>query len=81
MSDEERKRLQHIEQLLGKVRPYIRMHGGDVFLLGVDDGSVRLKISGACAHCSLADLTYNKMLGKLLIEEVPGVTGVILDME
>jgi Fe-S cluster biogenesis protein NfuA len=67
-----------VEAVLTKVRPYIQMHGGDVALVGVEKGIVTLNISGACAHCRLADLTYNKLIGGLLMEEVHGVKEVKL---
>ncbi len=54
------------------------MHGGDVFLVGVEKGVVTLRISGACTHCSLADLTYNKMIGGLLKEEIPEIKKIVL---
>ncbi len=65
-----------VEKIIEKVRPYIQMHGGDVLLLDVKKGIVTLKISGSCSHCSLADLTYNKMLGGVLKKEIPGVKEV-----
>ena len=67
-----------IEKVIKKIRPYIQMHGGDVSLVSVKDGIVTLRISGACTHCSLADLTYNRMLGGLLKEEVPGIKEIVL---
>ncbi|MEK7501340.1 MAG: NifU family protein [Patescibacteria group bacterium] len=67
-----------IEKVIKKIRPYIQMHGGDVFLVSVKKGIVTLQITGACTHCSLANLTYNKMLGGLLKEEVPEVKEIIL---
>ena len=70
-----------IEVLLKKVRPYVQMHGGDVRLEGEKDGVVTLSISGACAHCSLADLTYNKLIGGLLKEEIPSIKSVELKMQ
>lgn len=73
------KQVKKIEALLAKVRPYIQMHGGDVMLLSVKKGVVTLKVSGACVGCALADLTYNKMVGGLLKEEVPGVKKVIIN--
>ena len=65
-----------INALLAKVRPYIKMHGGDVVLLGFKDGIVKLQISGACKDCRMADLTYNSMVGELLKEEVAEVREV-----
>ncbi len=68
-----------INNILQKARPYIQMHGGDVSLLSFKKGIVTLQITGACTHCSLADLTYNKMLGTLLKEEVRGVKEVVIE--
>jgi Fe-S cluster biogenesis protein NfuA len=68
-----------VEKVVDKVRPYVQMHGGDVHIVDITDGVVRLQISGACTHCSLADLTYNKMLGSILQKEVPGIKGVVID--
>ncbi len=68
-----------VEKIIEKVRPYINMHGGDVFLVSVEKDVVTLKITGACAHCSLADMTYNKMLGGLLKEEVPEIKKIIIN--
>jgi len=66
-----------IKAVLQKVRPYIRMHGGDVLLLEAKNGIVKLKIYGACVGCPLASLTYDKMLGGLLKEEIPEIKKVI----
>jgi Fe-S cluster biogenesis protein NfuA len=67
-----------IEKIIEKVRPYIQMHGGDVTLVDFEDGIVTLQVTGACTHCSMADLTYNKMLGGLLKEEVPEIKDIVL---
>ena len=65
-----------VQKIIDKVRPYILMHGGDVELVDIKSGIVTLRVTGACTHCSLAHITYNKMLGGILKEEVPGVKGV-----
>jgi Fe-S cluster biogenesis protein NfuA len=66
------------EKVLQKARPYIQMHGGDVQLVEIKNGTASLKIYGACVGCSLANATYNEMLGALLTEEVPGIKKVKL---
>ena len=68
-----------INKILDKIRPYIHMHGGDVHLLGFKDGIVTLQISGACTHCSLADITYNNLIGTILKEEIPEVKELVLE--
>ncbi|KKW34976.1 MAG: hypothetical protein UY80_C0002G0009 [Parcubacteria group bacterium GW2011_GWB1_53_43] len=68
--------MSEVERVLNRVRPQIRMHGGDLTLVTVTEGVVTLKISGACAGCALTDLTYKEIIGGLLRAEVSGVTSV-----
>ena len=70
---------ERIEKILTQVRPYIQMHGGDVYLQNVKDGVVTLKVTGACVGCSLSDLTYNKMIGGIIREEVPEIKDLIIE--
>lgn len=68
-----------VTQLLDKVRPYVQMHGGDVQLLRITDGTAYLKVYGACVDCGLASITYNKTIAPLLIKEVEGVKEVVFE--
>lgn len=61
-----------------RVRPYLQSHGGDVSVTELTDSSMVLKVEGACAQCSLRNLTYNKVIKTLLAEEVPEITQVVL---
>ena len=67
-----------VEEILQKACPYIQMHGGDVRLIEIKNGTASLRIDGACVGCALADLTYNKALGTLLKEEIPEIKKVII---
>jgi len=67
-----------VKEILDKVRPYIKMHGGDVMLVEVKDNEVFLQVFGACKDCPLSDLTYNKMIGGLLKEEIPEIKKVVI---
>ena len=49
-----------VKAILEKVRPYIQMHGGDVAFEGIEDGIVKLTVSGKCLDCPWAELTYNE---------------------
>lgn len=66
-----------VDAVLLKVRPYIQSHGGDVTFVRAEEGVVELRVDGACTHCPLAELTYNKVIRTLIIEDVPGATEVI----
>ena len=70
---------QKVQKIIEKVRPYIQMHGGDVEIVEIKDGVVKLKVSGACAHCSLSYMTYNEMVGGLIKSEVPEVKEIIIN--
>jgi Fe-S cluster biogenesis protein NfuA len=71
-----KKTEEKINELLDKVRPYIEMHGGDVQLLRVEDDTAVLKIHGACVNCELANVTYNKTVGPLIMKEVEEIKNV-----
>ncbi|MCR4275478.1 MAG: NifU family protein [Candidatus Wolfebacteria bacterium] len=67
-----------VKEILEKVRPYIQMHGGDVVFVEIKDNDVVLQVFGACKDCPLSDLTYNKMIGGLLKEEIPEIKKVVI---
>ena len=68
-----------IQRILEKVRPYIQTHGGDVRLTRVEGSVATLHIDGACTHCPLAELTYNKVIRTLILEDAPEITTVVID--
>jgi Fe-S cluster biogenesis protein NfuA len=67
-----------VEEVLGMVRPMLVRDGGDVELVGVDDdGTVSVKLKGACNGCAMASLTLKMGIEKILKEEIPGVKEVV----
>lgn len=63
--------------VLGAVRPSLQADGGDCELVGVDEnGVVSLELTGACAGCSLSDVTLSQGIERVLKDNVPGVTRV-----
>lgn len=46
-----------VQTALDGVRPYLGSHGGDVTLLGVDEGVVRLELDGSCKTCPSSSVT------------------------
>lgn len=68
-----------IQKIIEKVRPYIQMHGGNVELLDIKDDTVKLKVSGACVGCRLADQTFNHLLGGMIREAVPKIKKIIIN--
>ena len=76
-----------VQKIIDKMRPYIQMHGGDVALVDIKDGTtstgsgltVKIKVSGACVGCGMHDETFNGMLGGMIKEEVPEVKNIIIE--
>lgn len=65
-----------VEAVLDLLRPFLRSDGGDVELVGIEDGVVKVHLMGACESCSLAEETLHNILERVLKEKVPGVKGV-----
>jgi len=57
---------------LDPVRPYIHEHGGDVQVLGVESGVVRVQLTGACSGCTSAAVTLRNGVEEALREGLPG---------
>lgn len=82
MNKSEEKTKKSIREILDKVRPFVKMHNGDVELADFKDGEVVLKISGACIGCTLAEVTYNQMIGGIIKKEIPKVKKIkLIDSE
>ncbi|MCX5860180.1 MAG: NifU family protein [Proteobacteria bacterium] len=64
--------------VLQKIRPQLQMDGGDVELVEVSkDGVVKLRLTGACGHCPMSQMTLKNGIEKILKQEVPEVKEVI----
>jgi Fe-S cluster biogenesis protein NfuA len=62
---------------LGKVRPYLHSHGGDVELLSVADGVVRLKLIGSCGSCPSSSVTLKNAVEEALYEAAPDIEKIV----
>jgi Fe-S cluster biogenesis protein NfuA len=61
---------------LDAVRPYVHEHGGDVEVLGVRHGVVRVRLTGACSGCTSAAETLRHGVEEALREGLPGFVGM-----
>lgn len=66
-----------VELVLSQVRPTLQADGGDVELVDVSDGVVKLKLKGACDGCPMATMTLRNMIGKALKDGVPEIKEVV----
>jgi Fe-S cluster biogenesis protein NfuA len=67
---------QAVEQALAKIRPLLQRDGGDIELVEVTDGVVKVRLTGACKGCPMSQMTLKQGVEKLLLKEVPGLKEV-----
>jgi Fe-S cluster biogenesis protein NfuA len=64
-------------EVLDKLRPFLQRDGGDVELVDVEDGVVKLKLMGACGSCPSSTITLKAGIERALLEEVEGIQEVV----
>jgi Fe-S cluster biogenesis protein NfuA len=64
-------------EVLDKLRPFLQRDGGDVELVDVEDGIVKLRLVGACGSCPSSTITLKAGIERALLEEVEGVQEVV----
>lgn len=65
-----------VRQALDKVRPMLDSHGGDVHLLSVEGGLVRLRLEGSCNGCPSSSLTLKNAIEEAIYEAAADLTGL-----
>lgn len=63
--------------VLDKLRPFLQRDGGDVELVDVEDGIVKLRLVGACGSCPSSTITLKAGIERALLEEVEGIEEVV----
>ena len=66
-----------VEATLAQIRPALQADGGDVELVDVSDGVVKLKLKGACAGCPMSTITLRDGIERLLKEQISEVKEVL----
>ncbi|MCK6258329.1 NifU family protein [Fictibacillus sp. KIGAM418] len=64
---------EQVEEVLDKLRPFLLRDGGDVELVDIEDGIVKVRLMGACGSCPSSTITLKAGIERALLEEVPGV--------
>lgn len=65
-----------ITKALDKVRPYLDSHGGNVELLSVADGVVRLRMQGSCKSCPSSAMTLKLAIEEAIYAAAPDVVSI-----
>jgi Fe-S cluster biogenesis protein NfuA/nitrite reductase/ring-hydroxylating ferredoxin subunit len=68
-----------VTQALDKVRPYLDSHGGNVELLGITEGVVRLRMQGSCKSCPSSAMTLKLAIEEAIYAAAPDVVAIEAD--
>ncbi|MEE8374622.1 MAG: NifU family protein [Dehalococcoidia bacterium] len=66
-----------VEAALDMIRPSLQADGGDVELVGVDNGTVQVRLTGACGGCPMAAMTLKEGVERVIKEQVPDIVEVV----
>jgi Fe-S cluster biogenesis protein NfuA len=66
-----------VEKALDKVRPSLMADGGNVELVDVEGGIVKVKLTGACGGCPMSQMTLKMGIERVLKQEIPEIEEVV----
>ncbi|MDO8568523.1 MAG: NifU family protein [Dehalococcoidales bacterium] len=66
-----------VTAVLSEIRPSLQRDGGDVELVEVTNGTVKVKLTGACGGCPMAAMTLKNGIEQILKREIPEVKEVV----
>ncbi len=66
-----------VEAALAQIRPALQADGGDVELVDVTDGVVKLQLKGACSGCPMSTMTLKMGIERSLKEQIPEIKEVV----
>ena len=67
-----------IQKVIDEIRPMLQADGGDIEFVAVDkDGTVKVRLKGACHGCPHAAMTIKNGVEARLKEAVPEIAGVV----
>jgi Fe-S cluster biogenesis protein NfuA len=67
-----------IEDALKEVRPMLEADGGNIELVSVtEEGKVTVRLTGACGHCPMSQMTLKMGVERMLKKRVPEIKEVL----
>lgn len=65
-----------VETALESVRPALQADGGDVELVDVENGIVKVRLTGACAGCPMSQMTLKQGIESYIKKAIPEILSV-----
>ena len=67
---------ERVEKVINRIRPAVQMDGGDIQLVDVADGVVKVRLVGACVGCPSSMMTLKMGIERAIRAEVPEIVSV-----
>jgi Fe-S cluster biogenesis protein NfuA len=66
-----------VKKTIDQIRPMLQADGGNLELVSVENGTVKVKLQGACGSCPMSQMTLKMGIERQLKKDVPEVKEVI----
>ncbi len=66
-----------VEKIIAEIRPFLEADGGNIELIDVQDGVVKVKLMGACGSCPMSQMTLKRGVEARLKAKIPEIKEVI----
>jgi Fe-S cluster biogenesis protein NfuA len=67
---------ERVEAVINEIRPLLQGDGGDIELVGIEGGVVKVRLRGACAGCPGAQMTLKMAVERRMKARVPEIERV-----
>ena len=67
---------EEVEAVINEIRPLLQGDGGDIELVGIEGGVVKVRLRGACAGCPGAQMTLKIAVERRIKAKVPEIERV-----
>ena len=64
---------EEVESVLDTIRPQLMQDGGNVELVDIEDGIVKVRLVGSCSSCSSSTMTLKMGIERALKKAIPMV--------
>ena len=65
-----------VEKALSRIRAALQQDGGDIELVAIESGVVKVRLKGACAGCPMSQMTMANFVEAELKKDVPEIKRV-----
>lgn len=65
-----------VKETLEEIKPRIQADGGDIELVGIENGIVKVRLKGACVGCPMSALTLKQGVESFIRKKIPQIKSV-----